>query len=84
MQGLHIWVKVILSAVTPAPPEHIHRTRLMSRGASPLAITRALHKGAEWKDLAEKAKNEGKVPYHFIPNSSSVKRTIRAVRQFLV
>jgi hypothetical protein len=56
----------------------------MSRGASPLAITRALHKGAEWKDLAEKAKNEGKVPYHFIPNSSSVKRTIRAVRQFLV
>lgn len=66
------------------PSEQIHRTRLMSRGASPLAITRALHKGAEWKALAEKAKNEGKVPYHFIPNSSSVKRTIRAVRQFLV
>lgn len=59
-----------------APSERIHLLRLKNRGASKLATTRALHRAAEWKGLAEKAREEGKVPYHFIPNSSSVKRTL--------
>lgn len=66
-----------------APPEKIHRRRMMSRNLSEATITRALHKAKEWEKAAQKARDEKKVQYHFIPNDGRISVVASAVNAFL-
>ena len=76
-EGAHVALFLV------APPEHIHRRRLKSRGLSDETVARALHKAQEWEEAAMKAREEEKVPYHFVPNDGRISVTANAVNAFL-
>ena len=67
-----------------APPDHIHLRRMKSRDVSAKSMARALHKAKEWEIAARLAKEENKVPYHFVPYDGRISVTAKAVNAFLV